>query len=880
MRLRILIASDHYPPFFGGAHRQTALLAEELSRRGHEVSVATVWHPGLPERDSAEGVEVYRFKQIRTWLPWLARGKGQRHQPPFPDPVTITGLRRLIDRFKPDVIHSYGWISYSVAVALAGKDIPLLLSARDYGYFCATRSLLYENKTCSGPGFMKCLTCSSGFYGAPKGIVSVLGVYLSKPFLVRKTRGIHSVSHYVQRTMEDHLLDGILAVGNHQDRRVIEKVIPSFLLPLEQPTNHHDFIQQLPDQPYILYVGGLQHRKGLDILLSAYQKLNKPPSLVLVGYPSNDMPVEYPEGVQVFMNVPHANVMEAWDRSLFGVTPSLWPDPSPGVVREAMSRGKAVIVTSIGGSTEMINESSNGLLVPPGDANALAHAMQRLIDNPELREQLGKGGRNGSMQYMSDVVVPQFEQLYTQMVDGPEHENENHAGRGTEKPANKPFLSRLLEHLRSPLFFNGYALTLSSAATSIIGLLYWLLAARYYPAEVVGRNSAAIATILFLSGLAGLNLDGTLIRFIPRAGRAAGRLVGMVYAISILVALLVSPVYLLGIHLWSPALSFLRSDASFVVIFILAVLTGIVFVQEDGALVGLRQAKWVAVENSTYAVLKLALLVVFASKLPQYGILISWILPVMLIIPAVNFFIFRRFIPKHITADRAVAGIRMPVQKITRQVVVKYTASNYLGYLFYLAYSTLPPLMVIQQAGSKANAYFYLPWVIFSSLRLFTINMGTSMTVEGSMNQEKLLEYFHAVLRHSLKVLLPIVLAVVIAAPFLLQLFGHEYAVQGTALLRLLTISIIPNTLIGLYLGVIRLQYRFRWIVIIQGFFAVIALGLSYFLLPKEGITGVGIAWLVSQTILAGLILIKEFGPIFRDWSISSPQKKSEKLVD
>lgn len=548
MRLRILIASDHYPPFFGGAHRQTALLAEELSRLEHEVSVATVWHPGLPERESAEGVEVYRFKQIRTWLPWLAREKGQRHQPPFPDPVTITGLRRLIDRFKPDVIHSYGWISYSVAVALAGKDIPLLLSARDYGYFCATRSLLYENKTCSGPGFMKCLTCSSGFYGAPKGIVSVLGIYLSKPFLVRKTRGIHSVSQYVQRTMEDHLLDGNLAAGNHQDGRVIEKVIPSFLLPSEQPTNHHDFIQQLPDQPYILYVGGLQHRKGLDTLLSAYQKLNKPPSLVLVGYPSNDMPAEYPKGVQVFMNVPHANVMEAWDRSLFGVTPSLWPDPSPGVVREAMSRGKAVIVTSIGGSTEMINESSNGLLVPPGDANALAHAMQRLIDNPELREQLGKGGRVGSMQYMSDVVVPQFEQLYIQMVDGPEHENENHAGRGTEKPANKPFLSRLLEHLRSPLFFNGYALTLSSAATSIIGLLYWLLAARYYPAEVVGRNSAAIATILFLSGLAGLNLDGTLIRFIPRAGQAAGRLVGMVYAISILVALLVSPVYLLGIH--------------------------------------------------------------------------------------------------------------------------------------------------------------------------------------------------------------------------------------------------------------------------------------------------------------------------------------------
>lgn len=874
MSLRILIASDHYPPFFGGAHRQTALLAEELSRRGHEVSVATVWHPGLPEEQSEQGVAVHRLKQIRTWLPWLARRNGQRHQPPFPDPVTIAGLRRLIDRFHPDLIHSYGWISYSVAVALAGKYIPMLLSARDYGYFCATRSFLFENKTCSGPGLMKCLKCSARFYGAPKGILSVLGVYLSKPLLLRKARGIHSVSRYVQGTMEEHLFNGSLSTGKNQDRRVVERVIPSFLIPSEQPENHHEFVEHLPDRPYILYVGGLQHRKGLGTLLSAYQKLNNPPSLVLVGYPAREMPSEYPAGVEVFMNVPHANVMEAWDRSLFGVTPSLWPDPSPGVVREAMSRGKAVIVTRVGGSTEMIDESSNGLLVPPGDDEALAQAMQRLIDDPDLREQLGKGGREGSRQYMADVVVPQFEQLYTQLVEGSEHKNEDSTHRGKKKPAHKPIFSRLLEHIRSPLFFNGYALTLSSAATSAIGLLYWLLAARYYPADVVGKNSAAIATILFLSGLSGLNLDGTLIRFIPRAGKAAGRLVAMVYAISTLIAVVVSPVYLAGIHLWSPALSFLRSDTSFAILFIFAVLTGTVFVQEDGALVGLRQAKWVAVENSTYAILKLALLVLFAYTLPQYGILMSWILPVMVLIPAVNFFIFRRFIPNHIRATQEMAG------KTASDVMVKYTASNYLGYLFYLAYSTLPPLMVIQAAGSKANAYFYLPWVIFSSLRLFTINMGTSMTVEGSLNQEKLLEYFHQVLRHSLKVLLPVVLVVVLGAPFLLRLFGQEYAVQGTALLRLLTLSIVPNTLIGLYLGVIRLQHRFRWIVMIQGFFAVLALGLSYFLLPREGITGVGIAWLVSQTILAGLILLKEFGPIFQNWRITSPQKKSEKLVD
>ncbi len=875
MGLRIFIASDHYPPFYGGAHRQTELLAHELQLRGHEVCVATVWHPGLPTEQDASGVAVRRVKQLRTWLPWLSIGTHQRHQPPFPDPISIIGLRRLIKDFQPDIVHSYGWISYSVAVALWGKDIPMLISARDYGYFCPTRSLLHNDHTCSGPELFKCLQCATGEYGAPKGVVSTLSVISERSILLRKTRGIHSVSQYVQEAMEHHLLGNPSLSQDGKKAGIIQNVIPSFLLP-EESDRDPDFSKRLPSEPFILYVGGLQHRKGVGSLLTAYQKLRQPPPLVLIGYPAKDMPAKYPPGVTVLMSVPHTDVMEAWDRCLFGVTPSLWPDPSPGVVREAMSRGRAIIVTSVGGSSEMINEDKNGLLVPPGDDQALALAMQRLVDDPGLRERLGKSGIEWSKQYMADNVVPQFERLYQQLIKTDQQRDGDAIDSNSKgkKILNIPILNRLIDHLRSPLYFNGYALTVSSAATSIIGLLYWLLAARYYPPEIVGRNSAAISTILFLSGLAGLNLDATLVRFIPRAGWITPRLVRNIYIISILVAAMVSPIFLAGIQIWSPALSFLRSNNVFAIIFVLAVLTGCIFVQEDGVLTGLREAKWVAVENSTYAVLKLALLILFASFLPQYGILMSWILPVMILIPFVNFFIFRRLIPIHINGTRALAD------KISIGNVTKYTASNYLGYLFYLAYSMLPPLMVIQFAGSRANAYFYLPWVIFSSLRLYIINMGTSLTVEGSLDQSRLLLYFRQILAHTVKVLLPIVFIVVVAAPIGLGLFGHDYAVFGTPLLRLLTLSVIPSTLVSLYLGVLRLQYQFGQIVLIQGVFAALALGLSYFLLPVYGITGVGIAWLVTQTAMAGIILISQFKPIFHSWKISNETKKGEKLTE
>src|SRR5262249_27014223 len=48
---RILLASDFYAPFIGGAERQVQYLATEMAQRGHQTSVATVWHEGLPEHE-------------------------------------------------------------------------------------------------------------------------------------------------------------------------------------------------------------------------------------------------------------------------------------------------------------------------------------------------------------------------------------------------------------------------------------------------------------------------------------------------------------------------------------------------------------------------------------------------------------------------------------------------------------------------------------------------------------------------------------------------------------------------------------------------------------------------------------------------------------
>ncbi|MEZ4673798.1 MAG: glycosyltransferase family 4 protein [Caldilineaceae bacterium] len=175
-------------------------------------------------------------------------------------------------------------------------------------------------------------------------------------------------------------------------------------------------LDQLPETPFILFVGGLQPRKGLTTLLDAYQLLHNAPPLVLIGYDTPDSPRHFPEGVTVLRNASHATVMAAWERAAFGVMPSLWPDPSPGVVREGMSKGKAIIGTNIGGTPEMFEGGKNGMLVPPDDAAAMAKAMQRLIDDPVHCRELGEAAQRYAANFMAEVSVPRFEELYQRAI--------------------------------------------------------------------------------------------------------------------------------------------------------------------------------------------------------------------------------------------------------------------------------------------------------------------------------------------------------------------------------------------------------------------------------------------------------------------------------
>ena len=411
--MKILLASDHYPPFIGGAHRQIALLARELSARGHELSVVTIEQPSMPRHERQDDVDVHRLRQIRSFVRW-PWGERQNHHPPFADPLAAWGIRRIVREFDPDVVHAYGWISFSCALALARVDIPMTVSARDYAYSCPTRTMVHDSRPCTGPALAKCVGCAARHYGPVKGVVAAGGVHASRNRLRRQVRGVHSISSYVQGiTRRDFLRSEHPATENG----VAEAIIPSFREDTEEPGEPiSSYLEQLPDEPFILFVGALRRVKGIAELLAAYESLSNAPPLVLLGTVERDTPAKLPEGVRIVRDFPHSAVLAAMDRGLFAVFPSLWPEPFGSVVHEAMSRGLAVIGTRPGGHEEMIVDGETGRLVPRGDIGALVEAMRELLEDTATRERFGRAGRLRSRLFTAGEAIPQFESHYREVL--------------------------------------------------------------------------------------------------------------------------------------------------------------------------------------------------------------------------------------------------------------------------------------------------------------------------------------------------------------------------------------------------------------------------------------------------------------------------------
>jgi glycosyltransferase involved in cell wall biosynthesis len=170
-----------------------------------------------------------------------------------------------------------------------------------------------------------------------------------------------------------------------------------------------------PERPIVLYAGRLVHEKGVDLLLSAWRSVRAEATLVLIGDgPLADLARSTP-GARLLGVMPRAELPVAYAACAFTVLPSVptprFREPWGLVCNEAMHRAKPVLATTAVGAVAggLVRDGITGVVVGPGDQNALARAIDRLLADEPLRARLGASGHEAVAAYNYEAMSAGFE---------------------------------------------------------------------------------------------------------------------------------------------------------------------------------------------------------------------------------------------------------------------------------------------------------------------------------------------------------------------------------------------------------------------------------------------------------------------------------------
>jgi glycosyltransferase involved in cell wall biosynthesis len=330
------------------------------------------------------------------------------HSPPFPDPESVISLRRILAAERPDVVHAHNWLVHSLVPALGRRGPPLVLSLHDYGLGCATKRLMRSGEPCPGPRLDRCVPCASRHYGWAKGPVTAIGLRPSSAAVLRRVGMCLPISDAV-------------AEGTQLARRGVPfEVMPNFIPDrLVDPVGSGSpRVAGLPRGEYIAFAGDLSLDKGIHTLLEAHVLLADGPPLVLAGRTLKDQPIPARPGVISLGQRPHSEVLEIFRGSLAVVVPSIWAEPFGLVALEAMATGSPLIVSGVCALPGIVDHGAAGIVVPPGDAAALAGAIGSLIASPQRRAELGRAAAERARSFRARAVVPRVEEVYRRLLEG------------------------------------------------------------------------------------------------------------------------------------------------------------------------------------------------------------------------------------------------------------------------------------------------------------------------------------------------------------------------------------------------------------------------------------------------------------------------------
>jgi len=426
--MRILIVSHGFPPNAqGGAEIYAHEHALAFARGGDKVLVLT--------RESVPAREEYSVREERRHgltIAWVNNTFSRTSS--FADTYRNEALRRvaasIIEGFAPDVAHLHHLTCLSTEIVrdLAAIGIPVFYTLHDYWLICHRGQLLDRQlNVCSGPESSGCGAClgsaagvGSGVYAAKSALTTmerVLPSAITRPLRAAgalvagmkadegRERGESAARMTHMREVAAHVTHFFAPSRFMRDRFVAFGIDPARVTVSE----YGRAVSSIARRPgagapplRLGFLGSLMVSKAPHLLLEAAAGL--PPGSVAIelfgepvdyhgdaSYRDQLAPLLSQPRVHLRGRIAHDDVARALSNLDVLVVPSIWPENSPLVIREAFLAGVPVVASRIGGIPETVTDGVNGLLFTAGDAADLRRALQRLVSDPALLETLRQG---------------------------------------------------------------------------------------------------------------------------------------------------------------------------------------------------------------------------------------------------------------------------------------------------------------------------------------------------------------------------------------------------------------------------------------------------------------------------------------------------------
>lgn len=295
--------------------------------------------------------------------------------------AAVHKLETLLIQEKPQIAHLhniYHQLTPSIIPLLEKHGVKVVLTLHDYKLVCPAYLALRNEQicnACSGGKFTRAFTenCQNS---------KVRSFLLSAEALFHKWR----------RSYDG--VDIFLAPSQFLADLTSQRISKAKIQVLHNGIDTDAYQAHYNDDGYCLYFGRLSKEKGVQTLLKAHAAMptKYPLKIAGTGPLAAELALQYPE-VEFLGYQSGKSLHDLIAHAAFVVVPSEWYENCSMVVLEAMAFGKPVIGSRIGGIPEQVEDAKTGLLFEMGNVDELTEKMTLLVNDPELRDHMGRAAR-------------------------------------------------------------------------------------------------------------------------------------------------------------------------------------------------------------------------------------------------------------------------------------------------------------------------------------------------------------------------------------------------------------------------------------------------------------------------------------------------------